>query len=184
MADRRARTSLNGVDGRCTGGCYTKGVQGSGSRFPVPGSGSGSRGQRRAASGERRAASGQIAHLTTCQRTTYLRRVHELTPVAFEVLLTLMDGPQHGYGIKLDIERRTDGEVSLGSGTLYQAIQRLEREGLIGEARTAGEPADPRRGRSYRLLPAGRAAVQAHLRRLCRVVDYARARKLLPVTRS
>jgi len=109
--------------------------------------------------------------------------MHELTPVAFEVLLSLVDGPQHGYGIKLDIEARTEGEISLGSGTLYQAIQRLEREGLIGGARSA-EPADARRGRSYRLLPAGRAALQAHLRRLSRAVDYARARKLLPAVRS
>ena len=127
---------------------------------------------------------GSIAQLTTCQPTTYLRRVQDLTPVAFEVLLSLADGPQHGYGIKLDIEARTQGEVSLGSGTLYQAIQRLERERLIGEARPAPEPADPRRGRSYRLLPAGRAALQAHLRRLSRAVDYARARKLLPAARS
>jgi DNA-binding PadR family transcriptional regulator len=113
-----------------------------------------------------------------------LRGMHELTPVAFEVLLSLVEGPQHGYGIKLDIESRTDGEISLGSGTLYQAIQRLEREGLIGEARGAAEAADPRRGRSYRLLPAGRTALQAHLRRLSRAVDYARARKLLPAVRS
>jgi DNA-binding PadR family transcriptional regulator len=107
----------------------------------------------------------------------------ELTPIGFEVLLTLMDGPQHGYGIKLDIEARTDGEVSLGSGTLYQAIQRLEREGLIGEARAAREPADARRGRSYQIQPQGRAAVREHLRRLNRVVEYARARKLLPAAR-
>jgi DNA-binding PadR family transcriptional regulator len=103
----------------------------------------------------------------------------DLTPIAFEVLLSLMEGPQHGYAVKLDIEKRTGGELSLGSGTLYQAIQRLEREGLIAEARTTGR-ADARRGRSYRVLPAGRAAVHAHLRRLSRLVDYARSRKLLP----
>jgi DNA-binding PadR family transcriptional regulator len=108
--------------------------------------------------------------------------VPELTPIAFEVLLTLLDGPQHGYGIKLAIEARTRGEVSLGSGTLYQAIQRLERGGLIAPSRE--EPADARRGRSYKLQPAGRAAVQAHLERLSRVVDYARARKILPAGRS
>jgi DNA-binding PadR family transcriptional regulator len=109
----------------------------------------------------------------------------DLTPIAFEVLLSLVDGAQHGYGIKLDIEARTRGELSLGSGTLYQAIQRLEREGLIAGARpgTADRAADARRGRSYRLLPAGRAALTDHLRRLSRVVDYARARKLLPVVK-
>jgi DNA-binding PadR family transcriptional regulator len=108
----------------------------------------------------------------------------DLTPIAFEVLLSLVDGPQHGYGIKLDIEARTEGELSLGSGTLYQAIQRLEREGLIADARVAGDRLDPRRGRSYRLQPAGFAALRGHLRRLNRALDYARARKLLPVTKS
>ena len=110
--------------------------------------------------------------------------VPELTPIGFEVLLTLMQGPQHGYAIKLDIEARSDGDISLGSGTLYQAIHRLEREGLIAGAKAARERADARRGRSYQILPAGRAAVREHLRRLDRVVAYARARRLLPASRS
>jgi DNA-binding PadR family transcriptional regulator len=107
----------------------------------------------------------------------------DLTPVAFEVLLSLAESPQHGYGIKLDIERRTDGEVSLGSGTLYQAIQRLEREGLITEALSVASR-DARRGRAYRLTPLGRTALDTHLRRLSRSVDYARSRRLLPSPRS
>jgi DNA-binding PadR family transcriptional regulator len=107
----------------------------------------------------------------------------ELTPIAAEVLLALVDGPQHGYGIKLDIERRTRGEVSLGSGTLYQAIQRLERMALIAGSRREGA-GDPRRGRAYRLLPAGRAALEIHLRRLSRVLDDARARRLVPGSRT
>jgi DNA-binding PadR family transcriptional regulator len=107
----------------------------------------------------------------------------DLTPIAADVLLALVDGPQHGYGIKLEIERRTNGDVSLGSGTLYQAIQRLERTGLIVGSRREGA-GDPRRGRAYRLSPAGRAALDLHLRRLSRVVDDARARRLLPGPRT
>lgn len=102
-----------------------------------------------------------------------------LTPIGFEVLLSLASGPLHGYGIKLDIEERTAGELSLGSGTLYQAIARLEREGLIAEGAPPRD-ADTRRGRVYRLEPLGRASLEQHLRRLRRAVDYARARKLLP----
>jgi DNA-binding PadR family transcriptional regulator len=112
-----------------------------------------------------------------------VRPAADLTPIAFEVLLSLMRGPQHGYGIKLDIEARTEGQTSLGSGTLYQAIQRLERGGYIAAVRPR-ERADPRRGRSYQLQPAGRAAVREHLRRLSRVVEYARARRLLPADKS
>lgn len=108
----------------------------------------------------------------------------ELTPIGFEVLLSLAAGPRHGYGIKLDIEERTAGELSLGSGTLYQAIQRLEREGLIAEARDSRELSDARRGRTYALQPLGRASLEQHLRRLSRAVDYARSRKLLPSARS
>jgi DNA-binding PadR family transcriptional regulator len=104
-----------------------------------------------------------------------------LTPIGFEVLLTLADGPQHGYGIKLAIERRTDGALSLGSGTLYQAIFRLEREGLI--AAGAASKGDARRGRTYRLLPAGRSALNDQLRQMSRVVDYARARRWLPASK-
>jgi len=103
-----------------------------------------------------------------------------LTPIAFEILLSLSRGPRHGYGIKLDIEQRTAGEVSLGSGTLYQAIQRLERCGLISEATVREKARDARRGRSYQLEPAGRALLDGELRRLSRVVDYARSNSLLP----
>ena len=107
----------------------------------------------------------------------------ELTPIGFEVLLSLASGPLHGYGIKLAIEERTAGEISLGSGTLYQAIQRLEREGLIAEADVAGTRGDPRRGRTYRIEPLGRSSLANHLRRLSRAVDYARAHRLLPSTK-
>jgi len=103
-----------------------------------------------------------------------------LTPFAFEILLSLTNGPQHGYGIKLDVEERTAGEVSLGSGTLYQAIQRLERSGLISEATVDEQGRDSRRGRSYQLEPAGRSILEGELRRLNRVVEYARSNSLLP----
>jgi DNA-binding PadR family transcriptional regulator len=107
----------------------------------------------------------------------------ELTPIGFEVLLSLASGPLHGYGIKLAIEERTAGEISLGSGTLYQAIQRLEREGLIAEAHAAGSRGDVRRGRTYRIEPLGRSSLANHLRRLSRALDYARAHRLLPSTK-
>jgi len=102
-----------------------------------------------------------------------------LTPIAFEILLSLAGGPQHGYGIKLDIEERTDGQLILGSGTLYQAIQRLERSGFIAEARVAMVDGDARRGRSYALERAGKRALAIELKRLSRVVEYARANDLL-----
>jgi len=107
----------------------------------------------------------------------------DLTPYGFEVLLSLASGPMHGYAIKLDIEQRTGGEVSLSSGTLYTAIHRLEREELIVEVPGTGDRMNGRRGRTYRLEPRGRVSLEHHLRRLSRAVAFARARKLLPSTK-
>jgi len=102
-----------------------------------------------------------------------------LTPIAFQILLTLAKAPQHGYGIKLEIQQRTEGELNLGSGTLYQAIQRLERTEMIGGVDFPDPNRDARRGRYYELRPAGRTALEAELHRLNRVIEYARAQNLL-----
>ena len=103
-----------------------------------------------------------------------------LSTVAVDVLLALSHGPQHGYGIKLDIERRVGGAFVLGSGSLYQAIQRLARRGFIAEDETSSPVEDARRGRVYRIEPAGVAALQAELRRMNRVLRDASAHDLAP----
>ena len=66
-----------------------------------------------------------------------------LTPAAFHVLLTLADGPKHGYLILKDVEERTNGEVRLSTGTLYGLIKRFLDDELILETRSA-----PRRRRA------------------------------------
>ena len=106
-----------------------------------------------------------------------------LTPVAIQILLSLSDGELHGYGIKLDIEDRTAGEMKLGSGTLYEAIQRLERDGLITEAH-AGEPQETgRKRRYYRLTDAGKSNLERELVGMDAIVSYARSRNLIPDSR-
>lgn len=96
-----------------------------------------------------------------------------LTPAALHVLLSLVDGPRHGYGIKQDVEDRTDGEMSLGPGTLYEAIHRLRANGLIEEA------GREERRKNYRLTRQGRRELKAELARLDGVVRYARSKALL-----
>ena len=56
-----------------------------------------------------------------------------LTPVAFEILLSLAEEERHGYHIMQAVERRTDGRISLHAGTLYRALARLMDAGLIEE---------------------------------------------------
>ncbi len=46
------------------------------------------------------------------------------------ILLALSDRPRHGYAIVQEIEKRTGGEVVLGTGTLYTALKRLRRRGV------------------------------------------------------
>jgi len=97
----------------------------------------------------------------------------ELSDVMVEILLTLSCAPQHGYAIKLDIEERAGGGYVLGSGSLYQALRRLERRGLIAVDEAAPPPDDARRGKVYRVEPAGQEALEAELARMRRVLHHA-----------
>jgi DNA-binding PadR family transcriptional regulator len=86
------------------------------------------------------------------------------------MLLVLSEGERHGYAIKKDVERRTGGDIRLGPGTLYEAIQRLEEDGLI-----EASPGDHPQRRLYRLTHAGRAALRVELRRYGALLEHARA---------
>ena len=106
-----------------------------------------------------------------------------LTPVAFEILLALADGERHGYFIMQEVERRSDGRLSLHPGTLYRALNRLLGERLIDEvagppAASPDEPHDSRR-RYYRLTDLGRDAAREEAVRLASQVSAARMKSLL-----
>ncbi|MEV4274873.1 PadR family transcriptional regulator [Actinoplanes xinjiangensis] len=73
------------------------------------------------------------------------------------VLISLADGPKHGYAVQEDIGMITGGRP--GPGTLYGAIRRLEERGLI----EALPPEDRRR--PYQLTALGRRTLQAELER-------------------
>jgi DNA-binding PadR family transcriptional regulator len=107
-----------------------------------------------------------------------------LTPMEFEILLSLADGDRHGYAILQDIAARSDGAVTARPGTLYRAVSRLLQTGLIKEvdsalrSKRAGGNVDERR-RYYSLAPDGRRVAEAEAQRLARQVRAARSRKLL-----
>ena len=105
-----------------------------------------------------------------------------LTPVAFEILLALADGEQHGYSIMREVELRSGGSVVLHPGTLYRALARLLESGLIQELEERPDPADDdERRRYYQLSARGIAVARAEAERLAGQVAAARARKLLNV---
>jgi PadR family transcriptional regulator PadR len=88
------------------------------------------------------------------------------------VLRALQLEPMHGWGITERIEQWSEEVLSLGQGTLYPALYRLERQGLIGSAWDVTE--NNRRARYYKLTAAGRRHVARELeswRRLSRAID-------------
>ena len=90
-----------------------------------------------------------------------------LTPATFHILLSLHEGVKHGYRIKRDVEERTSGVIRLGAGTLYEAIQRLDRSGLIDRANAPADlETENARWRFYEITPFGRKTLTAELRRL------------------
>jgi DNA-binding PadR family transcriptional regulator len=109
------------------------------------------------------------------RRRTELR--HPLSLPVVYILLTLADGPRHGYAIKQAVEERSEGEIRLGPGTLYEAVQRLEDAGYIEESYAEAEPANGQSAqrRYYRLTPEGWSVLRTEIRHLARMVDHARA---------
>jgi DNA-binding PadR family transcriptional regulator len=109
-----------------------------------------------------------------------------LGPVAFEILLALAEGEQHGYSIMREVERRSLGTIKVHPGSLYRALARLLESGLIEELDGRPDPEhDDERRRYYALTSRGLAVGRAEAARLEQQVDAARARRLLaPLPRS
>src|SRR5438105_20763 len=108
-----------------------------------------------------------------------------LTPVMFEVLVSLADADLHGYAILKDISERTNGRVTLATGTLYGLIKRLLADGLIVESRRRPAAADDdARRRYYRLTPFGRVVAVAEMERLQSAVLSARKTGLIGKARA
>jgi DNA-binding PadR family transcriptional regulator len=96
----------------------------------------------------------------------------------FHILLSLVGGEQHGYGIMQDVLERTDGKVRLWPATLYGSLKRLIGEGLIVESgdRPAPEFDDARR-RYYKLTPLGQRVLDLESQRLKDLVRMLDARR-------
>src|SRR5881275_1951481 len=84
------------------------------------------------------------------------------------ILTSLASGPKHGYALLQDIA--SFAGVTLGPGTLYGAISRLEERGLIEALGVSG------RRRPYRLTAAGAVALEAALAELRAIVEEGAAR--------
>ena len=104
-----------------------------------------------------------------------------LTPAVFNILLALADGEKHGYGIMLEVEANTKGQVFMGPGTLYGSIKRMLQAGLIEESYERVDPGmdDPRRRSYYRLTGLGKRTLRMEAERLASQVQIARTKNVL-----
>ena len=101
-----------------------------------------------------------------------------LTPATFHILLSVAQGPAHGYRIKRVVEERTDGAVQLGAGTLYAGIGRMVRDGLIEETEPpedAGTLEPSSRWRFYAITDVGSDVLEREIDRLEADLQVARA---------
>jgi PadR family transcriptional regulator len=89
------------------------------------------------------------------------------------VLRSLQLGPMHGWGISQRIESGSRHVLELNQGSLYPALYRLERQGLIRSQWNVSE--NNRRARFYALTPAGRrhlAAERTNWERVSTAVNF------------
>jgi transcriptional regulator len=88
------------------------------------------------------------------------------------VLRTLASGSMHGYGIATLVHQRTAGDLTIEDAALYQALHRLDRQGLVD---AEWRPSDNnRRARYYTLTPAGRKRLReqtSNWRRYARAIE-------------
>lgn len=98
----------------------------------------------------------------------------ELSEQVFLILSALADEPRHGYAVVAQVEEMTEGRVRLRAGTLYGALDRLVRQGLI--APDHDEVESGRLRRFYRLTDSGADALRAESMRMSAAVRLAEQR--------
>jgi PadR family transcriptional regulator, regulatory protein PadR len=84
------------------------------------------------------------------------------------ILKTLALEPMHGYGISVRIEQISKGVFKPNAGSLFLAIQRLERDALIDAEWQSTE--NNRRAKYYSLTPKGRKKLNDETREWSRQV--------------
>jgi DNA-binding PadR family transcriptional regulator len=82
------------------------------------------------------------------------------------LVLALLEGENHGYGLMKQVEELSDGAVRMGPGTLYGTLNRLVDDGLITETTDDVARDDNERRRYYRLTAQGEQVAHAEFARL------------------
>lgn len=87
---------------------------------------------------------------------------------AFYYILLALRRPNHGYGIILEVDQITKGRVVLGAGTLYGALQTLQKREWI---QLYSQTTDSRKKKEYVITDLGRRAFEKEKKRLEELVE-------------
>ena len=101
-----------------------------------------------------------------------LRKRLPLAPHLFQILLSLLDRDLHGYALLKDIRDRTQGELKLGTSTLYAALHRLVKEGFLEEAAEEADGSEEAQGpprKVFRITQEGRLLAREEALRIERL---------------
>ncbi len=104
----------------------------------------------------------------------------QLTTLEFRVLLVLMDGDLHGYGIAKEVERRDSSLGKIFPTNLYRRLRDMTERGLIDHLLAA----DGDQKRQFRITKLGRRVAQEEARRLERLLMDAHQHDLLSYHRT
>lgn len=97
-----------------------------------------------------------------------------LSPAMFHIVLSLGDGERHGYALRREITKRTNGKLKLGPGVLYGSISKMLDLGLIEESDERPDPhLDDERRRYYKITSFGRRVARAEAARMRELADMA-----------
>jgi DNA-binding PadR family transcriptional regulator len=83
-------------------------------------------------------------------------------------ILSSLTTERHGYGIMLHVQELTNGRITLGAGTIYQTLSKLEKEHLIRPTREID------RKKEYLITDDGRAVLTLEARRICELSQIAK----------
>lgn len=86
------------------------------------------------------------------------------------ILLSLTNGPKHGYAMTQDIYEETG--IKLGPGTLYGAITKLVEQDLITPVATTKQD----RRRPYTITPSGRKVLESYVASWSHVINLGKQR--------
>ena len=100
-----------------------------------------------------------------------MKKSEPMSESYYYILLCLAKGANHGYGIMQMTEALSQGDVTIGSGTMYGATSNMMKKGWIREI-MSDEPGQERR-RLYQLTEDGRAALRGEIERLQRMLENA-----------